>query len=121
MRNSGALVAGVMVLAEPLLGLLRSETVTGEVISLTCYMRDKSNVGSKGLVCAIATVKWEGQPVGLLAPGGKVYVLAGEVVANNNARIAPHLSHTVTITGDVTDHDGVTTLTARAADVKLVK
>ena len=34
-------------------------------------------------------VKWEGQPVGLLTADGKLYQLAGPIVADNNAKLAP--------------------------------
>ncbi|PYR22148.1 MAG: hypothetical protein DMF94_05615, partial [Acidobacteria bacterium] len=37
----------------------KTETVTGEVISLSCYFQNKKNVGQAGMICAIATVKWE--------------------------------------------------------------
>jgi hypothetical protein len=56
--------------------------------------------------------------VGILTADGKVYQLAGGLVANNNANIAPHVSHTVTISGDVVEKDGVQMLTA--SDLKMV-
>src|ERR1051326_4835997 len=61
-----------------------SETVTGEVVSLSCYFQNKKNVGKAGLLCAQATVKYEANPVGLVTADGKVYQLAGGLVANNN-------------------------------------
>ena len=66
----------------------------------------------RALECAWACVRWEGQPVGLLTRDGKIYQLAGGLVANSNARIAPHLAHTVTVTGDVTEVDGVLTVSS---------
>jgi hypothetical protein len=56
--------------------------------------------------------------VGILTADGKVYQLAGGLVANNNAMIAPHVSHTVTVSGDVVEKDGVQMLTA--SDLKMV-
>ena len=98
------------------------KTVTGQVIDLYCYdVKNKTNTGRdhrQGRECAWACVKWEGQPVGLLAADGTVYQLAGDLVADNNAKIAPHVTHTVTITGDVTEKDGMQMLTA--SDVKMV-
>jgi len=93
----------------------KSETVTGQVIDLYCYSRDKAATGMDhrdGRECALACIKWEGQPVGLLTADGKVYQLAGALVAHNNAKVAPHLTHTVTVTGDVADRDGIMTITA---------
>ena len=100
----------------------KSETVTGQVIDLYCYSRDNKATGMDhrdGRECAWACIKWEGQPVGLLTADGKVYQLAGGLVANNNAKIAPHLTHTVTVTGDVTEKDGMAMLAA--ADLTMVK
>jgi hypothetical protein len=87
-------------------GFAKNETVTGQVISLSCYYQNHANVGQAGMVCAWATVKYEGNPVGLLTADGKVYQLAGDLVANNNAKMVPFLGRTVTITGDVTEARG---------------
>ena len=101
----------------------KTETVTGKVVDLFCYdPASGANAGmdhtatgaadQEGRECAWACAKWEGQPVGLLTADGKLYQLAGGVVAENNAKIAPHMTHTVTITGDVTEKDGIMLLTA---------
>jgi hypothetical protein len=82
------------------------QSVTGEVISLSCYFRDRKNVGEAGLMCAIATVKYEGNPPGLLTADGTVYQLAGGLVANNNAKVVPLLGHTVTVTGQISEARG---------------
>lgn len=94
----------------------KTDTVTGKVIDLYCYSRDAKATGMDhrdGRECALACVKWEGQPVGLLTADGKVYQLAGDLVAHNNASVAPHLTHTVTVTGDVVDRDGIMTIFAK--------
>ncbi len=83
-----------------------TETVTGEVISLSCYFQNHNNVGQAGLLCALATIKYEANPVGLLATDGKVYQLAGAIVAGDNAKVVPLLGHTVSITGDVAETRG---------------
>lgn len=95
----------------------RTETVTGQVIDLYCYSRNKQDVGMDhrdGRECAWACIKWEGQPVGLLTAEGKVYQLTGPLVAGNNAKVAPHLTHTVTVTGDVVEKDGMLMMTTDA-------
>jgi hypothetical protein len=42
-------------------------------------------------------------------------------VANNNTKAAPLLAHTVAVTGDATEKDGMTMLAANASDVKVIK
>jgi hypothetical protein len=114
------LIVGLCVGASVAPAFAKTETVTGEVISLSCYFQNKSNVGRAGMVCANATVKYEGNPAGLLTADGKVYQLAGGLVANNNAKVVPFLGHTVTVTGDVTEtKEHMMVMTADEA--KLVK
>src|SRR5262245_60242729 len=122
MRTStGILIAGLFILALGSPGLARTETITGEVIDLACYARNKVTGmhHDRALECAWACVRWEGQPVGLLAADGKVYQLAGGLVANSNAKIAPHLTHKISVTGEVTEIDGMLTLTSN--DLTMVK
>ena len=72
---------------------------------------DKSNTGVDHKMpketkdCAIACAK-EGQPLALLTADGKVYQIAGGLAADKNAKLIPHISHTVSITGDTMDHGG---------------
>jgi hypothetical protein len=75
-------------------------------------MKDKEN--NKGVDhkmpadtkdCAIACAK-QGQPIAILTADGKVYEIAGGLAADKNAKIIPHVSHTVEITGDVMDMNG---------------
>jgi len=99
-----------------------AETITGKVIDLYCYTLNKSDTGmdhQAGRACALACAKYEGQPVGILTSSGKVYQLAGGLLANHNAKIVPHLTHTVTVTGEVTKVDGLMVITAN--DVTMVK
>src|SRR5262249_55449795 len=107
---------GGTVVAGALIGSIRlvaaTETITGEVISLSCYTNDKTKIGRKGAVCTLATVKWEGNPAGLLTADGKLYQIAGGLTANNNEKLWPVLNHTVTITGDVSQKDGMPTITS---------
>jgi len=93
------------------------ETVTGELISVWCYIQDRGNVGEAGYLCALADLKWEANPPGILTPAGKVYQLAGPVLGQNNANVLPHIGKTVTATGEVYDKDGVRILTA--SDLKV--
>ena len=98
----------------------KSETVTGQVVDLNCLnLETKANAGKdhvpQGRECAWACIKWWGQPVGILTADGKVYQLAGGLVANNNSKIAEYVAQTVTITGDVAERDGIMVLSADAA------
>ena len=100
----------------------KTETVTGQVVDYKCYARNRANTGhdhDQGRECAMACVKWEGDPVGLVAADGRVFQLAGGLVADNNAKVAPHLTHTVTITGDVYEKDG--TLMIASNDLKMAQ
>jgi hypothetical protein len=100
----------------------KTETVTGKVVDLKCYARNSANTGmdhDQGRECAMACVKWEGDPVGLIGTDGRVFQLAGGLVADNNAKVVPHLAHTVTITGDVYEKDG--TLMIASNDLKMAQ
>lgn len=84
--------------------------VTGRVVCLVCYARDKANTGhdhDEGFACARACVRWEGNPAALVTSDGKVYQFAGGVVANNNEKIAQYLAETVTVTGKIYEKDGM--------------
>ena len=101
-------VTAVRTLAQ---GATGTRTVTGRVVCLVCYSRNKANTGAdhdSGRMCAHACIKWEGNPAGIVAADGKVYQLAGGVIANNNAGVLPHIAHTVSATGEVYDKDGMT-------------
>ena len=69
------------------------------------------------MLCALATVKYERNPVGLLTADGTVYQLAGGLVANNNAKAVPLLTHTVTVTGEVYEKAGMTMISADDAQL----
>jgi hypothetical protein len=104
-------VAGfVVALAAP--AFAADETVTGKVVDMACYNADHSNTGvdhkmPKGDTkdCAIGCAKG-GQPLALLTSDGKVYEISGGLAADKNAKLIPHISHTVSITGNVMDHGG---------------
>ena len=100
----------VLAIAAPLFAA--PETITGEVISLSCYTQDKTEIGRKGYTCALATIKWEGNPAGILTADGKLYQLTGAVLGKNNIKIADHIAHTVTVTGTVYEKAGMTMLSS---------
>lgn len=120
MRKQVALLfAGLCLLISAVPLIAAAETVTGEVVSLSCYFQNKKNVGKAGLLCAQATVKYEGNPVGIVTPDGKVYQLAGGIIANNNAKVVPLLGRIVTVSGEVSKKAGMMVISAD--EVKEIK
>ena len=114
--------AFVIALGAP--ALAATQTVTGQLIDESCYKMDKSNTGvdhkmPKGDTkdCAIACAK-RGRPVALVTSDGKVYTVTGDLAAEKNAKLVPHLSHTVALTGDVTEKDGKAMIAA--ANLKMI-
>ena len=112
------LTAATFVLALGAPAFAKTETVKGQVVDMTCYKMDKSNTGvdhkmPKGDTkdCAIGCAK-AGQPMAILTADGKVYEIAGGLAADKNAKIVPHVGHTVEVTGDVMDHGGKMMITA---------
>jgi hypothetical protein len=115
-------VALLVALAAP--AFAATETVKGRIVDQSCYMKDmKNNTGVDHKMpadvtgCAVACAK-KGNQMALLTDDGKVYSLSGEVAANMNAKLVPHVGHVVEITGDVVTNAGKMTLTA--ADLKMV-
>ena len=105
-----AVAAFVLSLGAP--AFAATETVKGQIVDQSCYKMDKSNTGKdhkmpKGDTtdCAISCAK-NGRPMALLTSDGKVYEIAGGLAAEKNAKIIAHVSHTVEVTGDVTEKEG---------------
>lgn len=94
-----------------------AETITGQVIDLSCYMLDRKNTApthtGRGYACAQACAK-EGFQVGLLTSSGQVFEIVGGLAANKNAKLIAHMGAMVSISGDVGKRDGFATI---AADV----
>lgn len=83
-----------------------AETLKGQIVDQACYLKDKTNnVGKDHKMpadtkdCAIGCAK-QGNPLALLTADGKLYQIAGELADDKNAKLIPHISHTVEITGD---------------------
>jgi hypothetical protein len=112
-------VAAAFVFALGAPAFAKTETVKGQIVDESCYKMDKSNTGvdhkmPKGDTkdCAIGCAK-AGRPMAILTSDGKVYTIAGGLAAEKNAKIVPHVGHTVEVTGDVMDHgDGKMMITA---------
>lgn len=100
------------------------ETITGQVVDAMCFMKDKENntgvdhkmpadVKDCAKICAS-----NGVPMALVSSDGNVYTITGDLAADNNAKVVPHIGHTVEITGAVSEEDGKMTISA--ADIKHV-
>jgi hypothetical protein len=111
-KTSAAFVVAAFIVALGSPAFAKTETVKGQIVDQSCYMKDKEN--NKGVDhkmpadtkdCAIACAK-QGRPMAILTAEGKVYEIAGGLAADKNAKIVSHISHTVEITGDVMDMNG---------------
>jgi hypothetical protein len=118
------LTVTVFVLALAAVTFAATQTISGQLIDQTCYKMNKSNTGVDHKMpggdeanCA-ATCAKIGQPVALLTSDGEVYTVTGDLAANNNAKLVPHLSHKVELTGDVTEKGG--TMTIAATNLKMI-
>lgn len=113
------LTAAAFVLALGAPAFAKTETIKGELVDQGCYTKDHAkNVGASHQECAQTCAK-KGLPVALVTDAGKVYTVTGDLAANSNAKLVAHMSHTVELTGDVTEKDGK--MTIAAADLKMVK
>lgn len=119
MRNTWArLLVGASVLALSGSAFAATQTISGQLIDQSCYRMNSSNTGvdhkmPSGDVkdCATTCAKM-GRPVALLTSDGKVYTVTGDLAANNNAKLVPHMSHKVELTGDVTETGDTRTIAA---------
>ncbi len=81
-------------------------TVKGEVVDMQCNA--KKGDGGRGEAhkgCATACAK-KGSPMAILTADGKVYQIAGDYTANNNAKLVDFVATEVEAKGNVTEKDG---------------
>ena len=117
-----AAVAMMSALAAP--AIAATETVTGKIVDQSCYLKDKvNNSGANHKMpadvkgCAIGCAK-KGLPLAVVTKDGKVYTVAGDLAADNNAKLVAHMGHTIAITGDVVTKGDVNTITS--SELKMV-
>lgn len=106
-----SVAAVILALGAP--AFAKTETVKGELVDQACYTKDAKNVGAAHKDCAVSCAQ-KGQTVALVTADGKVYSIAGALAADKNAKMIAHMTHTVEITGDVTEANGKMTITADA-------
>ena len=78
--------------------------VTGEVLDMTCYIANNLS-GPDHAKCARICIR-SGEPAGIKAQDGKVYLLTGEPGHSVNAELAEYAAQVVTIKGKQTVRDG---------------
>jgi hypothetical protein len=94
-----------------------TQTISGQLVDQACYAMNKENAALDHKMpapvkdCAVACAQ-KGQPVALVTADGKVYTVTGDLAANKNAKLVPHMSHKVELTGDVTEVGGKMTIAA---------
>jgi hypothetical protein len=114
-RLLAGLTAAAFIVALGAPAFAKEETVKGQIVDQTCYLKGKAaNPGKDPIAgedpqCAVECAK-KGAPMALVTSEGKVYQITGDLAANMNAKIVPHVLHTVEISGDVTTKDGKTTI-----------
>jgi len=88
--------------------------VTGELVDLSCYSKDNvKNVGAAHQECAVTCAK-KGLTVALVTEKGEVYIVAGDLAKDNNARLVRHMSHKVALQGSLGVNNGTKTILAAA-------
>ena len=104
-------IALAAVLGWSVIAMAAPTTVTGVLVDKSCYTKDKANTTNehKGMsaTCAQDCAK-KGNQVALVTAKGDVYNVTGDLAAEKNAKLVPHMSHTVTLTGEVKDPWGGT-------------
>ena len=116
MKKLSALAVAV-VLGWAVIAMAAPTTVTGVLVDRACYTKDKANttMAHKGMseTCAADCAK-KGNVVALVTDKGEVIAVSGDLAANKNEKLVAHMSHTVTLTGEVTDAGGKKTIEATA-------
>src|ERR1043166_4545156 len=78
--------------------------VTGEGLDMTCYIASNLS-GPEHAYCAKVCIR-NGEPAGIKARDGKVYLLTGEPGQSINAKLADYAAQVVTIKGKKSVRDG---------------
>jgi hypothetical protein len=125
MRNVLLLaIGGALILTPVKPSNAGAETLRGQVVDQACYLKDKTNnVGKDHKMpadtkdCAVTCAK-QGYALALLTADGKVYQIGGWLADNKNAKLIPHISHIVEITGDTLGEGDK--MMIHASDVKML-
>ena len=114
MRRLLAVVVSAVFLAGLAPSVLAQDAVLkGELVDSHCFMKDKKNAGAGHRDCAMTCAK-KGTPVALVTSDGVLYIVTGDLTKDSNAQLVPHLSHTVELSGVVSDQDGKKSIAAKS-------
>jgi hypothetical protein len=120
-KFAAAMMATAFVIALGAPAFAKVETVKGVLVDSACYKKDNANTTNahKGMseTCAQDCAK-KGSPVALVTTDGKMYIVTGDLAADKNAKLVPHMSHVMEVTGDVSEGDGK--MTIAATDLKMI-
>ena len=98
-------------------GKFETKTVTGEILDMKCYMASGAH-GPDHKECAAKCVKG-GSPMGILADDGKVYLLIeGDEGSAAFEEAKKHAGETVTVTGTLSEKNGVQALIVTEVKMK---
>ena len=88
----------------------KGQTLRGRLVDEVCYLQDpQANSGDNHPIMAsdcATTCAQKGSMVALLVDEGRLYEITGGLAADNNAKLVPHMAHTVEIRGEVTEKYG---------------
>ena len=98
-----AVIGGALLMAD-------AGSWTGEVIDVACYATHQSK-GAGHMECGTKCVKG-GLPVGLLV-GETTYILVSADHKPMNDKLAEHVGHTVTVTGEKFESNGANLITVK--------
>ena len=117
MRNVLSLMAGAaMVAALAVPAFAKDMTVKGEVVDISCATtKGAAGKGEAHAACAMSCAK-SGQPVGIMTADA-IYTVTGDYAAAKNAKLLDFVAKTVTVSGDVTEKDGVKSINVKSIAV----
>ena len=119
---AGLTVAAFVVALMAAPAFAKTETVKGQIVDHDLLQegqgqhRRRPQDAGRTRRTARSTAPRRAQPLALLTADGKVYQIAGGLAADKNAKLIAHISHTVEVTGDVTEKDGKMMITADPQD-----
>ena len=87
---------------------VETKTVTGEILDMKCYMTSGAH-GDDHKDCAASCIS-RGEPMGVLADDGKVYLLIKGKDAGAYDEAKKHAGEIVTVTGTLSEKNGVQAL-----------
>jgi hypothetical protein len=114
MRNVISIVAGAAFVAALAMPAFAADmTVKGEVVEIGCATTKKdAGKGEAHAACAMSCAK-RGEPVGILTADA-IYTVTGDYAANKNAKLLDFVAKTVTVTGAITEKDGVKSINVKS-------